>query len=69
MSDQALTESVISLLKLGYAQGTVARRTGLSKQTVGVIARKFNVGRRPGDTRMKVRRETLEVIKGWNSCD
>ena len=63
MKKPTQVEQVIELLKQGYAQKTVAKRTGMWLASVGEIARAYNIGRRPGQTREMVARSYQSEVQ------
>lgn len=56
---KAEKQVVIALLRYGYAQKTVARKTGWRHRDVSKLAVAEQVGRRLGQTREQVRAQTM----------
>jgi hypothetical protein len=51
---------VVKQLALGYTQRTVSVRLKVPKSDVACVAKYYNVGRRPGQTREQVRTATVQ---------
>ena len=54
---------IIFALADGYAQKTLARKYSVSKNHIAAIAKEYNVGRRQGQTRRSVQKETKLINK------
>ena len=54
---------IIFKLSEGYAQGGLARLYGVSKSHINAIAKEYDVGRRAGQSRRSVKRESHAIAK------